>query len=111
MLSAVYALLSIALLRFVSPEPRPVLLMVSRAFSLSAALPWPAMSTFMHLNIVSIVCLLDAAINSSCALCYSWRRVNIIAVVLPSSSAAASSCTARAGSLKHECFAVACEYC
>jgi hypothetical protein len=90
----------------------PVLLLVRGAVTLSAALLWPAMSAFMHSNILSIASLLADAINFlSCALCCSWRRVNIIVVVLPFSLAAANSCTARAASLKRERFLVACKHC
>jgi hypothetical protein len=107
-LSAVCASL---LLWFAMLGAQPVLLLVIGAVALSATLLWPTMSAFMRSNIVSIACLLAAAIDSSCALCCSWRRVNIIAVVSPSSSAAGNSGAARAASLKYEYNSVAYKYC
>jgi hypothetical protein len=70
------------LLRLMVLGVQPVLLLGIGAVTLSAALPWPAMSASMRSNIASIAYLLAAAIGLSCASCCSWRRVKIIVVVL-----------------------------
>jgi hypothetical protein len=53
---------------FVVLDAWPVLLLGIVAVTLSVALPWPAMSKFMHSNIASIAYLLAAATTSSWAL-------------------------------------------
>jgi hypothetical protein len=52
-------------LRFVVLDVWRMLLLGVMAVTLSANLPWPAMSAFMRSNIASIACVLAAAITLS----------------------------------------------